>query len=486
MRKGILCLMIYFFTIVTTNAQVSITGPGGPALEANWGVDYFLTDIGNGIWTANNITLPGGQFKFRLNADWITNWGAISWPSGTATENGPNIPGIAGTYDVTFNQNTGEYNFTGYQAPSTIKLVGSAVINPEGITMKTTDGIIYFVEEVYLLNGSLQFNIDNNLFVGSTSFPNGVANDNVSIPIISGDYNVLINITTSEYSFFATDSCLLPKVKIVGTAVSTDEGIEMTTLDGENYSSKLSNFFTGNAQFNICGNLSGGIDFPSGTAVNSNLISIPVTAGNYVVTLNLSTSIYTFKFPVISITGSAVGGWGVDTDLTTTDGDNYFINNLTVTDGEVKFRQDNNWLINWGDPTSSNGNIVVTAGTYDITFTPSGTYVFGRGTAKGIWTFRDSVTKALVFTNNPALSSKGFNSANFKVFPNPTQNVWNFVSASERIESVKIVDVLGKNVITVSPKANTVSLDATSLTKGIYFAKIATAKATETIKLMKN
>ena len=63
---------------------------------------------------------------------------------------------------------------------------------------------------------------------------------------------------------------------------------------------------------------------------------------------------------------------------------------------------------------------------------------------------------------------------------------WNFTSTNDRIESVKIVDVLGKNVMTVSPKSNNVSVDGSSLTKGIYFAKIATAKATETIKLMKN
>ena len=92
--------------------KIAITGPGGPSTGADWGVDYFLTDAGGGIWTANNIVLPGGPLKFRLNGTWITNWGATRWPTGIGTQDGPNIPGIAGTYNVIFNQNTGEYSFS--------------------------------------------------------------------------------------------------------------------------------------------------------------------------------------------------------------------------------------------------------------------------------------------------------------------------------------------------------------------------------------
>ena len=98
-------------TVGCPSTRISLTGPGGPAPGADWGVDYFLKDAGGGIWTANNIVLPGGPLKFRLNADWITNWGATSWPSGAGFQDGPNIPGIKGTYNVTFNQNTGEYKF---------------------------------------------------------------------------------------------------------------------------------------------------------------------------------------------------------------------------------------------------------------------------------------------------------------------------------------------------------------------------------------
>jgi len=234
-----------------------------------------------------------------------------------------------------------------------------------------------------------------------------------------------------------------------------------------------STFTAGTLQFDIDGALVGGTGYPTGNA-GSDTEFIPVPAGTYTVTFDLSTGDYSFAFPLISITGAGVGGWGVDTDLTTVDGVTYTINGLVIAasgdplSSAVKFRQDHAWTVAWGGAAWPSGtvdgsDIPAVDGTYNVTFNiVTGAYDFGT------------------------LSTKGFSSANFKVYPNPTQNVWNFTSASERIESVKIVDVLGKNVMTVSPKSNNVSVDGSSLTKGIYFAKIATAKATETIKLMKN
>ena len=476
----------YNFKVKPIFPSISITG----SAVGGWGIDFDLITTDGDNYSINGINLANGEVKFRQDHNYEISWGDPTSSTGS-------IFVTYGTYNINFNRSTGIYNFTPINSIYSVALVGAG-IEPDGwpgqvnnpgpidkYQMTTTDGVNWTIENITLVGGPVKFRANNEWGGGGRewagAFPTAVGTTSGDIPAIAGTYTITLNTFTGVYSF--TGGPPIAVVKLVGTA-SANEATTMITIDGTIY--KVTSTFTeGTLQFDIDGVLVGGSGYPSGTAT-SDTEFIPVPAGTYTIALDLSTGFYVFKFPVISITGSAVGGWGVDTDLTTTDGDSYSINNLTVTDGEVRFRQDNNWLISWGDSTSSTGSIFVTAGTYDITFTPSGTYVFGRGTAKGIWTFRDSVTKALVFTNNPALSSKGFNSANFKVFPNPTQNVWNFVSASERIESVKIVDVLGKNVITVSPKANTVSLDATSLTKGIYFAKIATAKATETIKLMKN
>lgn len=63
------------------------------------------------MWTLSRSWYADSEVKFRENADWTVNWGSSDWPSGTGTDNGPNIPLVAGKYDVTFNCATFEYDF---------------------------------------------------------------------------------------------------------------------------------------------------------------------------------------------------------------------------------------------------------------------------------------------------------------------------------------------------------------------------------------
>ena len=63
-------------------------------------------------WTAKGIVVAAdGGAKFRANSSWGTNWGADSEFSGKGTQDGPNIPLKAGTYDVYFNDIDGRYQF---------------------------------------------------------------------------------------------------------------------------------------------------------------------------------------------------------------------------------------------------------------------------------------------------------------------------------------------------------------------------------------
>lgn len=82
------------------------------------------------------------------------------------------------------------------------------------------------------------------------------------------------------------------------------------------------------------------------------------------------------QFPSIGIIGDATPtGWDSDTDMTTTDGVTYTIENFTLGAGTVKFRQDNAWTNNWGGATwpsgtgiSNGSNIPSQPGLYNITF----------------------------------------------------------------------------------------------------------------------
>ncbi|OUR90830.1 hypothetical protein A9Q87_12830 [Flavobacteriales bacterium 34_180_T64] len=91
----------------------------------------------------------------------------------------------------------------------------------------------------------------------------------------------------------------------------------------------------------------------------------------------------------------------------------------------------------------------------------------------------------IFFSTTNSLGINEFNVAEFKVYPNPTQNVWN-VKANSIISKIHVYDVLGKSVMVLNPMSNEAQIDASSLPKGLYFANLESAKGTQSIKLIKN
>lgn len=130
-----------------------------------------------------------------------------------------------------------------------------------------------------------------------------------------------------------------------------------------------------------------GDDGADGT-LEANGANIAITAGNYHVEFNQNdmTITVTPADPVWGIVGSAtLNGWGNGPDVKMipdpcTDGV-YNVFGVTLIDGEMKFRADDDWGVNLGDDgadgtTDANGaNIAVSAGTYNITLdTTNNTY----------------------------------------------------------------------------------------------------------------
>ena len=98
------------FTVIQDFASISIIGSATPG---GWGNDTNMTrDTANPVlWKINDLVLINGEAKFRANGAWSINWGATGFPTGTGTQDGPNIPIAAGTYDIQINVLTGEYRF---------------------------------------------------------------------------------------------------------------------------------------------------------------------------------------------------------------------------------------------------------------------------------------------------------------------------------------------------------------------------------------
>lgn len=369
----------------------------------------------------------------------------------------------------------------------TISIVGSGVNgwppnNDPEIVLSTTDNIIYTIEDLVVSTGEVKFRENmawtNNW--GGSAFPTGTAVFNAgNIPTVAGTYDVTFNRNTLEYSFIGTSS--FPSIGIIGTVLG--EGgfdgadVDMITSDGENYILSAYTLLGGELKFRQdnawtinWGNNSNA--FPSGVAMeNESNISVP--AGVYTIHFNRLTGAYSFDYVSIGFLGTVLGEGGfdgADVDLVTTDGVVYAISGYALAAGELKFRQDDSWTVNWGGDglngtANQNGNNIAlaVAGNYDITFNRS----------------------SLEYSISTSLNTDKFATKSLKVYPNPSKTAWNF-SSPTTITSIQIIDVVGKIILTKDVNANEFTINASSLPQGMYFAKINSDRNNQTIKVIKN
>jgi hypothetical protein len=368
----------------------------------------------------------------------------------------------------------------------TISIVGTGVngwpenqTTPE-IVLTTMDNISYTIENLIVSNGEVKFRQDLSWTVnwGGSTFPSGTGILNGSnISTSAGTYDVTFNILNGTYTFIATAA--LPSIGIWGPAVDSQNGyagadIDMATTDGITYTLSGFYFSSGQAYFrqdNTTTLVWGSTSYPTGTAV-LNGPSLFIPGGEHFVTFNRVTGAYSFSFPSVGILGTALNGFEVaDIDLTTTDGFNYTIQELSLSIGEVKFRKDNSWTTNWGASAFPVGigfqdgvNIPIdNPGNYNISFDRlSGQYFFIQ-----------------------LLGTENFNINSVLLYPNPTNNIWNFSSLTEKINSFELYDCNGKKIKSSEPNDFNFSLDGSSLSRGLYFGKITTTSFFKSVKLIK-
>jgi hypothetical protein len=368
-----------------------------------------------------------------------------------------------------------------------ISIIGST--SPAGnwttdIDMNTTDNITYTLNNVTLTTATdpattgLKFRQDHDWPInwGSANFPMGTGTQNgANIMTVAGTYNITFNKSNGTYTFIPS---VFTSVGIWGPAVDSQNGfggpdVDMVTTDGIIYTLSGFNFSSGTAYFRFNDDTFttwGSVAFPTGTAVQGGP-TIQVTGGEWFVTFNKNTGDYSFVFPSIGILGTALNGFNVpDTDLATTDGFEYTINNLTLIDGEVKFRKDNSWDQNWGSlgfPSATgiqNGpDIPVTAGTYDIVFQKSSGHY--------------------LFTNT--LSNPEHAISKVSIYPNPSNSIWN-ISHVTTIDSIDLFDMTGKIIQTFMPNVAQFELNGNALSQGVYFVKIKSGSDFVVQKIIKN
>ncbi len=363
MKKITILAIVLTIGFLTTQAQtISLIGDAVGGWNVGDDVDLSTTD--NNIYTITSLTIVSGGVKFRQDYDWAVNWGGTAFPMGTAVlGSGDNFPAIAGTYDVTFNLTTLEYEFVNNNSFPEIGIIGSAINGGSMVDtdMNTTDGVTYFLDNLNVTTGDAHFRQDN--------------------------------------------------------------------AETVNWSDSA---------------------FPAGTGTQGGA-AIPVTANDYNITFNLTTGAYSFNFLDISLIGG-FNGWGGDVDLTTTDGENYTLNGFVLNaDGQLKLRQNHDWGTSWGDASTSSGNIELLFGTYNITFIRS--------------------TGAYTFTNTTA-TINDYNNLNTSIKIYPTNTNTNF-QVTKEVSVVEIYSISGSLVKSFTGNFNEGhSFDISKLAPAMYFVTL--------------
>ncbi len=94
--------------------SMNIVGPhcGWEVTDPDYKMTKMNTNKENHDWLFRNFTVPADEdIKFAADNAWDFNWGIMEFPWGRGVQNGMNVPVKKGTYDVYFNDITGDFNF---------------------------------------------------------------------------------------------------------------------------------------------------------------------------------------------------------------------------------------------------------------------------------------------------------------------------------------------------------------------------------------
>ena len=268
---------------------------------------------------------------------------------------------------------------------TTLGVVGSATPGGWGnenildLPFYTTATTNVYVAYVTLRNGEIKFRNNNDWSEnwGDDGADGTLDSYGANIAVSAGTYKIEVNFssmtyTMEEYSWGIVGSATTngwggPDMMFHYNSFQDDWRAVVTLGDGEV-----------KFRFNNDWAINYGDDGADGT-MEANGANIAVSAGHYLVTMNLNTQSYTMEeMDVWGLVGSATAnGWDGPNDKFMPDfGINegyYYITGAILTDGEIKVRQNDAWGVNYGDDGNDgtlelNGaNIPVSAGTYNIT-----------------------------------------------------------------------------------------------------------------------
>lgn len=233
-----------------------------------------------------------------------------------------------------------------------------------------------------LVDGMIKFRKDNEWAVnyGDNDNDGSLEEGGADIPVTAGSYKITINLNDLTWSMEAFSW------GIVGSAAPNGWDGPDAVMNYDPYSDTFKAAVTliaGEIKFrqNNSWDVNYGDTGADGT-LEAGGDNIAVDAGHYIVTLDFSDAnnpVYSIEATDLwGLVGSAApNGWdGPNIKFAPDFGGNeglFYLNNIELIDGEIKFRLNDDWALNYGDDGANGSleeggaNIAVTAGVYNIT-----------------------------------------------------------------------------------------------------------------------
>lgn len=241
----------------------------------------------------------------------------------------------------------------------------------------TTASSGVLVAYVNLLDGEIKFRENNewNGDLGDNDLDGTLEPGGANIPVTAGDYKITLDLnsntyTMEEFSWGVVGSGyndwgnLGPDAKFHYDYTTDTFRVGVKLINGDIKFRKNNAWDTDYGDSGADGTLDPGGD------------NIVVSEGHYMISMDFNTGTYTMEATDLwGVVGSGYNDWGNDgPDFTFTEVNPgiWVAENVTLIDGEIKFRKNNLWDTDYGDNEADGtldpggANIVVTAGTYII------------------------------------------------------------------------------------------------------------------------
>lgn len=280
------------------------------------------------------------------------------------------------------------FSFTGIAQDvyPTVGIVGLATPNANWTSsvpmeLQFADNPHQWMLTVRLTQGEMKFRANDTWDVnwGGNSFPTGTANrngSNINVPA-TGYYTIYFNSANGDYHFEGLSPPVYETIGIRGDATTNgwDASVPMTVDPNDPHSWSLKSITLTANEFKFLANNNwdlswGGNDFPAGTGYGwANNIKV-TSAGEYSVTFNDVTGKYFFKilnaptYETVGIIGSATDkGWESSTPMNLVPGEQHdWVLTTYLSAGELKFRANDSWAMNWGAGDFPNGTATYNSG----------------------------------------------------------------------------------------------------------------------------